>query len=115
MPPKVSGAFSEIEPLPPAKDQQLMDVQSRVEMLARTKDQVQPWFDVVLEAFGPRRVMFGSDWPVCNVGGGGNSTAWKNWIWIAERLAQTKLSQEDQAYFWGKTAAKVYKIQLPDS
>ncbi|RKT83821.1 L-fuconolactonase [Saccharopolyspora antimicrobica] len=26
---------------------------------------LQPYVDVVLEAFGPRRLMFGSDWPVC--------------------------------------------------
>ncbi|HWD78653.1 MAG TPA: amidohydrolase family protein, partial [Kribbella sp.] len=26
---------------------------------------LQPYADVVLEAFGPDRVMFGSDWPVC--------------------------------------------------
>lgn len=34
---------------------------------ARQPDPVslQPYVDVVLEAFGPRRLMFGSDWPVC--------------------------------------------------
>jgi L-fuconolactonase len=26
---------------------------------------LKPYFDVVLEAFGPERIMFGSDWPVC--------------------------------------------------
>ncbi|MFO1459254.1 MAG: amidohydrolase family protein [Verrucomicrobiota bacterium] len=28
-------------------------------------DQFHPYLDVVLEAFGPGRLMFGSDWPVC--------------------------------------------------
>jgi len=28
-----------------------------------------PYLDVVLEAFGPERVMIGSDWPVCTLGG----------------------------------------------
>jgi L-fuconolactonase len=28
-----------------------------------------PYLDVVLDAFGPDRVMVGSDWPVCNVSG----------------------------------------------
>jgi L-fuconolactonase len=28
-----------------------------------------PYLDVVFEAFGPRRVMFGSDWPVCLLAG----------------------------------------------
>ena len=28
-----------------------------------------PYIDVVLEAFGPSRLMIGSDWPVCTLGG----------------------------------------------
>jgi L-fuconolactonase len=28
-------------------------------------EQFRPYFDVVLGAFGPQRLMFGSDWPVC--------------------------------------------------
>lgn len=28
------------------------------------------YLDVVIEAFGAKRLMFGSDWPVCNVVGG---------------------------------------------
>ncbi len=30
-----------------------------------TPQQFRPYFDVVFEAFGPDRLMFGSDWPVC--------------------------------------------------
>jgi len=32
-------------------------------------DDFHPYLDVVLEAFGPRRVMIGSDWPVCTLSG----------------------------------------------
>ena len=28
-------------------------------------DQLRPYLDVAVDAFGPDRVMFGSDWPVC--------------------------------------------------
>ena len=28
-----------------------------------------PYLDVVFEAFGPERLAFGSDWPVCRVAG----------------------------------------------
>jgi L-fuconolactonase len=35
-----------------------------------TVEQLRPYFDIVLGAFGPDRVMFGSDWPVCLVGVG---------------------------------------------
>ncbi|MDA3613579.1 amidohydrolase family protein [Polluticaenibacter yanchengensis] len=29
-----------------------------------------PYLDIVLESFGTDRIMYGSDWPVCNVAGG---------------------------------------------
>lgn len=35
-----------------------------------TTDDLRGAVDVALEAFGSGRLMFGSDWPVCNVGGG---------------------------------------------
>lgn len=34
-----------------------------------TKAQLNPYLDLVLEAFGAERLMFGSDWPVCLVAG----------------------------------------------
>jgi L-fuconolactonase len=34
-----------------------------------TPDQISPYLDVALEAFGADRVMIGSDWPVCLVAG----------------------------------------------
>ncbi|MYJ12817.1 MAG: amidohydrolase family protein [Acidimicrobiia bacterium] len=35
-----------------------------------TTEDLRGAFEVALEAFGSERLMFGSDWPVCNVGGG---------------------------------------------
>ncbi|UCH27553.1 MAG: amidohydrolase family protein [Trueperaceae bacterium] len=34
-----------------------------------TPEQIQPYLDVVLDAFGTDRVMIGSDWPVCTLAG----------------------------------------------
>jgi L-fuconolactonase len=34
-----------------------------------SKDDIRPYLDVVFEAFGVDRVMFGSDWPVCLLAG----------------------------------------------
>ena len=34
---------------------------------AWTKEQIRPYLDVAFGAFGPRRLMIGSDWPVCLV------------------------------------------------
>jgi L-fuconolactonase len=32
---------------------------------SRTPEQITPYLDVAFEAFGPQRLMIGSDWPVC--------------------------------------------------
>ncbi len=45
-----------------------------------TVEQLQPYFDVVLEAFGTDRLMFGSDWPVCLV-----ATKYKSWLEIVKK------------------------------
>jgi L-fuconolactonase len=37
---------------------------------AWTPDQMRPYLDVAFECFGPRRLMIGSDWPVCTLAGG---------------------------------------------
>ncbi|UOQ96776.1 amidohydrolase family protein [Hymenobacter sp. 5317J-9] len=63
-----------------------------------------PYLDAVLEAFGPRRVMFGSDWPVCNVAGGyGRMHAL-----VADYVA--RLSPTEQAGFWGGNATDFYQL-----
>lgn len=69
-----------------------------------------PWLAVVLAAFGPSRIMFGSDWPVCTVGVGDG--AWEKWKKIVERTCyMASLSHEDQAMIWGGTAKKAYGIK----
>lgn len=63
-----------------------------------------PYLDIVFGAFGPQRVMFGSDWPVCNVAGGyGRAHAL-----VADYVAA--LSASEQAQFWGGTAAFFYQL-----
>ncbi|MDB5122192.1 MAG: Amidohydrolase [Mucilaginibacter sp.] len=64
----------------------------------------EPYLDVVFEAFGPKRVMFGSDWPVCNVAGGFQRmhSVVKNYT--------SKLSEDEQARFWGLNAIEFYKL-----
>jgi L-rhamnono-1,4-lactonase len=65
---------------------------------------------VILTAFGPSRIMFGSDWPVCTIGVTGN--AWDNWVRIVQRLCDMAgLSQEDEIMLWSGTAIKAYGIK----
>lgn len=64
----------------------------------------EPYLDVVFEAFGPKRVMFGSDWPVCNVAGG-----YKQMLSVVKNYT-SKLSEDEQARFWGLNAIEFYKL-----
>jgi len=69
-----------------------------------TPDLLRPWFDVVLDAFGPNRLMFGSDWPVCLLRG-----EYADWVqcvafWIKD------LSQNEQKAIMGATAERAYGV-----
>ncbi|WP_017259991.1 amidohydrolase family protein [Pedobacter arcticus] len=63
-----------------------------------------PYMDVVFSAFGMDRVMFGSDWPVCNLAG--------NYQKVMRVVAQqvSNLSLNEQEKFWSSNAIKCYKL-----
>jgi L-fuconolactonase len=67
-----------------------------------TPEQLQRYFDTVLEAFGPKRLMFGSDWPVCLVACG-----YTKWVRTVE-AAYSKLSAGERAWIFGLTAKQAY-------
>ena len=71
---------------------------------AWTESQLHAYFEVALEAFGARRLMFGSDWPVCLVACG--YARWHALVadWIS------KLSADEQARILGGTAIEAYKL-----
>ena len=90
---KISGAFSELGgPLGP--HQETMDFWSRAELIAKTYAWIFAWIDLTRKEFGPTRIMFGSDWPVCNVGGGGNSVAWMNVSLFFELIPQSHIKRK---------------------
>lgn len=63
-----------------------------------------PWLDVVFEAFGNDRIMFGSDWPVCLLG-----ASYKEVKGILANYIQG-FSKEAQAKIWGQNAKDFYGI-----
>jgi L-fuconolactonase len=69
----------------------------------KTEDFV-PYLDVVFNAFGANHVMFGSDWPVCNVAGG-----YKGVLNVIENYVN-RLSQNEQELFWAKNAVDFYRL-----
>jgi len=63
-----------------------------------------PVLDIVLTAFGPERLMFGSDWPVCLLSGDYAEVAG-----IIRDVSST-LSMTEQAAIWGGTATRFYGL-----
>jgi L-fuconolactonase len=62
------------------------------------------YLDAVLEVFGPERLMFGSDWPVCLL-----AAPYAQVAEIVEQWAE-KLSASERDALWGDTARRLYRI-----
>jgi len=69
-----------------------------------TENDLRPYVDAVLECFGPKRLMFGSDWPVALV-----ACSYKKWVEVAER-ATTSLSPSEKESLFGGTAKQAYGL-----
>ena len=69
-----------------------------------TADQLQPYFDVILKAFRPDRLLFGSDWPVCLV-----ATTYKNWVDLVRKNILS-FSKEEQDKIMGGNAVRIYQL-----
>ena len=70
-----------------------------------TPEQLLPYFEVVMEAFGPNRLMFGSDWPVCLV-----ATTYKSWAELVRENIDS-FSATEQACIMGGNAQQVYGLK----
>lgn len=68
-------------------------------------DDLRPYAEHVLEVFGPQRVMWGSDWPVCLLRG-----SYDDWIAAAETLTDD-LAEDGRASVFGGSAAAFYRIE----
>lgn len=104
-------------PPPPAWCQQIRELAKRERVCCKfsgvatevpgwhwTPELLRPYFDEVLDAFGPDRLMFGSDWPVCLV-----ATDYARWHgFVVECLAS--LSPNERDAILGGTAATFYRL-----
>ena len=73
-----------------------------------TVEDLRPFTDHVLSAFGPDRVMWGSDWPVCR-----NRATYDAW-WEAARALTGHLDEAARTAIFGGTAARFYRIETGD-
>jgi L-fuconolactonase len=63
-----------------------------------------PYFDTVLEAFTPKRLMFGTDWPVVTL-----ASSYRRWV-DTVRVAIAQLSADERDWILAKTAIKAYRL-----
>jgi L-fuconolactonase len=75
---------------------------------ADEKEVILHCFDQALQAFGPQRLMFGSDWPVCQL-----SSAYEVVHGLAQQWASTRLSASEQNDFWAGNAIRCYGLNVP--
>lgn len=64
-----------------------------------------PYLDVVFEAFGTDRLIYGSDWPVILLSG-----IYVQWKSLLEKYMEA-LPEEDKAKVFGENALRFYKLQ----
>lgn len=67
-----------------------------------TTDLFRPYFDAILNAFGPNRIMYGSDWPVCNL-----NTTYPAWLNTVDNLL-FHLSEDEKRAIHQENALRFY-------
>jgi L-fuconolactonase len=71
-----------------------------------TVDDLAPYFERAVDCFGCDRLLFGSDWPMCNLARG-----YEAWLRAAEKLL-AGVSSTDRAKFFSANASRVYRLPL---
>jgi L-fuconolactonase len=69
-----------------------------------TYEQLEPFIDEVFECFGPDRIMYGSDWPVCLLAGN-----YDNQFSVVERYI-SRLSENEKQKVLGENAKRFYNL-----
>jgi L-fuconolactonase len=68
-------------------------------------EQIAPYMNAVMQLFGPERVMYGSDWPVCLL-----SASYDSVISLAESSLPADWGNEERQKLFGENAAVFYKL-----
>ncbi|MEK8106017.1 amidohydrolase family protein [Micromonospora sp. M12] len=69
-----------------------------------TTASLRPAVDCALDVFGPDRLMFGSDWPVCLL-----ATSYVRWVEVLGELLGP-LGDDERAAIWRRTARRAYRL-----
>jgi L-fuconolactonase len=69
-----------------------------------TTEYVRPYFDRALDVFGPKRLMYGGDWPISVLAGGYRR------VWNGLQPLFDSVNLADREQLLGRTAAEFYRI-----
>ena len=69
-----------------------------------SEEDILPYMEIALDAFGPNRMMFGSDWPVARL-----AVEYGSWVSICRSFI-SNLSQDEKTLIEGEVATKVYGL-----
>jgi L-fuconolactonase len=67
---------------------------------------VRPWVEHCLDAFGPDRVVYGSDWPVATL-----ASTYRRWVETLDEIT-SGWSEADRRKLWFENAARFYRLGL---
>jgi L-fucono-1,5-lactonase len=70
-------------------------------------EDLRPYIEHVIGCFGPERVMYGSDWPVCLLAGSYDSV-----IGALETVLDLRLEKASLQAVYGDNAARFYKLKI---
>ncbi|GAI50858.1 unnamed protein product, partial [marine sediment metagenome] len=70
------------------------------------QDDFIPYMEIILEAFCPNRLLFGSNWPVCTV-----AAKYEQILGIVTNFINS-LSQAEQAHIMGQNAIDFYNLEV---
>lgn len=69
-----------------------------------TADDLAPIINHVLDSFGPDRVVFGGDWPVCTL-----AASYRQWVEALQTIVRDR-SQDDQRKLFHDNALRIYRL-----
>ena len=70
-----------------------------------TTENLRPYVDHLLDTFGPQRLIWGSDWPVCTL-----ASSYDRWVDTTETLLATQ-TDADRVAILGGNAANFYNLR----
>ena len=74
-----------------------------------TRESLRPYVETVIEAFGPSRVMFATNWPVLEIGG-----TYEGWVAVLRAILDDMgLAAADRAEIFSGTACRAYGVAPP--